>query len=89
MTTQQTQQITAEQQVVLLKAQMFDMTQVQQQLQGQVQELSGAIQEIVNIAQIQGNEQGQVTLEDVVKTVAALVDDNAPVEALNEEGPAE
>ncbi|AEJ90209.1 tail fiber chaperone [Acinetobacter phage ZZ1] len=76
MTQQAQQQPTAEQQVILLKAQLFDVNELLRQAQGQVQELSGTIQEIVNIAQIQGNEEGHVTLADVVETVKALVADN-------------
>lgn len=76
MTQQAQQQPTAEQQVILLKAQLFDVNELLRQSQGQVQELSGTIQEIVNIAQIQGNEEGHVTLADVVETVKALVADN-------------
>uniref|UniRef100_A0AB38ZCV0 Tail fiber chaperone n=1 Tax=Acinetobacter phage vB_AbaSt_W16 TaxID=3116434 RepID=A0AB38ZCV0_9CAUD len=76
MTQQAQQQPTAEQQVILLKAQLFDVNELLRHAQGQVQELSGTIQEIVNIAQIQGNEEGHVTLADVVETVKALVADN-------------
>ena len=59
-------------QVLELKAKLFDAVEATQGLQGQIQELSGGIQRIIEILALTGDAEGRVTIEDVVQGVAEL-----------------
>lgn len=69
--------------VIELKAKMFDLIESNQALGGQIQELSGALQAIASTVGIVPDESGNVQLISIVEAVQSLV--QTPVEQISGE----
>lgn len=55
-----------EQQLLEAKAKMYDLLEANSTINSQLKELGGALQEIINIIGLTGDENGQVTVQEVV-----------------------
>lgn len=67
------QQPTAEQQVLILKARVFDLNEHAQSLQQQVDAFANHIQTLINAAGIQGDENGQIQLDTAIKSIETII----------------
>ncbi|CAL1778069.1 Uncharacterised protein [Acinetobacter baumannii] len=66
------------------KAKLLDAIEANQSLHQHNQQLSQTLQSICQVIGLEPDETGNLELDRIVQTVAALVADNAPVEAVDE-----
>lgn len=67
-----------EQQVLILKGRVFDLTESLSQVRAQSDQFAGVLSTLAQILGIQPDENGSVRIEDIVATVSSLIP--APVQ---------